>query len=104
MGINGLHRRLKQHCKTVHLEQFQGTTCAIDGSGWMYKALFAEQKARQEQEDLPASNFTNSTKPFERYVRGMLELLLENHIKPILVFDGDKVPAKAKTYAKRAAA
>ncbi|XP_050531587.1 exonuclease 1 isoform X2 [Daktulosphaira vitifoliae] len=70
----------------------QGCTVAVDAYCWLHKGVFicADKLARGE-DNLAYVNYCM------RYVT----MLLSKNIKPILVFDGQHLPAKAETESKR---
>ena len=87
MGIHGLLPFLKPYVKKVNIEEFRGKTVGVDAMCWMHKGAFACSRELVEGED---------TDKFVRFFLKMCEVLRCTRMKPIIVFDGDKLPAKAK--------
>ncbi|XP_050100436.1 exonuclease 1 [Anopheles aquasalis] len=92
MGITGLLPFLEKASSACHLKDLRGKCVAIDSYCWLHRGAFgcAERLARGEQTDAHI-----------RYCLKYVQLLLSYNIKPILVFDGRHLPAKAATEAKR---
>uniref|UniRef100_A0A1B6EBA7 Exonuclease 1 n=1 Tax=Clastoptera arizonana TaxID=38151 RepID=A0A1B6EBA7_9HEMI len=92
MGITGLIPFLKKASKPVNVSQFSGCTVAIDSYCWLHKGSYTcvEKLARGESCDA-----------YVHYCMKYLNTLLAHNIKPILVFDGRHLPAKAETEKKR---
>ncbi|XP_035794936.1 exonuclease 1-like [Anopheles albimanus] len=92
MGITGLLPFLEKASSACHLKELRGKCVAIDSYCWLHRGAFgcAERLARGEQTDAHI-----------RYCLKYVQLLLSYNIKPILVFDGRHLPAKAATEAKR---
>uniref|UniRef100_A0A224X834 Exonuclease 1 n=1 Tax=Panstrongylus lignarius TaxID=156445 RepID=A0A224X834_9HEMI len=88
MGINGLLPFLEKATKPVNISQYSGCTVAVDTYCWLHKGAFscAEKLARGEQTD-----------QYVVYCMKFVNMLLSHNIKPILVFDGRHLPAKAET-------
>ena len=87
MGIHGLLPFLKPYVKKVNIEDFKGRTVGVDAMCWMHRGAFACSRELVEGVD---------TDKFVRFFLRMCEVLRFSQIKPIIVFDGDKLPAKAK--------
>ncbi|XP_058122479.1 exonuclease 1 [Anopheles ziemanni] len=92
MGITGLLPFLEKASSTYHLRDLRGKCVAIDSYCWLHRGAFgcAERLARGETTDLHI-----------QYCLKYVQLLLSYNIKPILVFDGRHLPAKAATESKR---
>ncbi|XP_052889275.1 exonuclease 1 isoform X2 [Anopheles moucheti] len=92
MGITGLLPFLEKASSACHLRDLRGKCVAIDTYCWLHRGAFAcaERLARGE-----------STDTHILYCLKYVQLLLSYNIKPILVFDGQHLPAKAATEAKR---
>ncbi|CAD6201463.1 GSCOCG00000263001-RA-CDS [Cotesia congregata] len=92
MGITGLLPFLDKSSKRGNISQFSGGTVAIDTYCWLHKGVFtcAEKLALGEPTD-----------GYVQYCLKYVQMLLANRIKPILVFDGCYLPAKAETEIKR---
>ena len=92
MGILGLLPFLKKTSKHTHLKNYGGSTAAVDGFGWLHKGAFgcAVKLGMGEHTDA-----------YVVYFMKYINVLLEHKIKPVVVFDGRSLPAKAGTNAKR---
>ncbi|XP_058811991.1 exonuclease 1 isoform X2 [Topomyia yanbarensis] len=92
MGITGLIPFLEKASSKCHLRDLRGQCVAIDSYCWLHKGAFAcaDKLARGEITDIHI-----------QYCLKYINLLLSHDIKPILVFDGRHLPAKAATEAKR---
>lgn len=92
MGITGLIPFLEKASSRCHLRDLRGQCVAIDSYCWLHKGAFAcaDKLARGEQTDIHI-----------QYCLKYVNMLLSHDIKPILVFDGRHLPAKAMTEAKR---
>ncbi|XP_053670108.1 exonuclease 1 [Anopheles nili] len=92
MGITGLLNFLEKASSACHLRDLRGKCVAIDSYCWLHRGAFgcADRLARGE-----------STDAHIQYCLKFVQLLLSHNIKPILVFDGQHLPAKAATEAKR---
>ncbi|VVC41537.1 Hypothetical protein CINCED_3A009116 [Cinara cedri] len=92
MGIQGLLPLLEKSWKSVNISQYSGCTVAIDAYSWLHKGVYtcAEKLARGED-----------CQAYVYYCMRFVSMLLAKNIKPILVFDGQHLPAKADTELKR---
>lgn len=83
---------LEKASSKVHLRELRGQCVAIDSYCWLHKGAFAcaDRLARGEETDIHI-----------QYCIKYVNLLLSHDIKPILVFDGRHLPAKAMTESKR---
>ncbi|XP_050351965.1 exonuclease 1 isoform X2 [Nymphalis io] len=92
MGITGLIPFLEKASRKTNISEFSGSTVAIDTYCWLHKGAFAcaEKLVRGEDTDV-----------YVKYCLKYVTMLLSKNIKPILVFDGRHLPAKAMTESKR---
>ncbi|KAJ0178467.1 hypothetical protein K1T71_006290 [Dendrolimus kikuchii] len=92
MGITGLIPFLEKASRKVNVNEFSGCTVAIDSYCWLHKGAFscADKLVRGEETDAHI-----------KYCLKYVTMLLSKNIKPILVFDGRHLPAKAMTESKR---
>ena len=69
-----------------------GTVAAIDTNGWIHRACYscADKVYMNEETDM-----------YVNYCITLCRILQKHNITPILVFDGQSLPAKAVTKAKR---
>lgn len=86
MGIQGLLPFLKPLSRKCGIEEFHGKTIGVDAMCWMHKGAFACSEELLLGKD---------TDKFVAFFLRMCELLRYYQIKPIIVFDGAKLPAKA---------
>lgn len=92
MGITGLIPFLEKSSSKVHLHDLKGCTVAVDTYCWLHKGVFscADKLCRGEDTDM-----------YVTYCLKYVDMLLSYNIKPILVFDGRHLPAKALTERRR---
>ncbi|XP_003706025.3 exonuclease tos [Megachile rotundata] len=92
MGITGLLPFLEKCSQRKNINEFAGGTVAIDSYCWLHKGVFscADKLSMGQQ-----------TNAYIHYSMKHIHMLLAHKIKPILVFDGRYLPAKAQTEAKR---
>ncbi|XP_014207488.1 exonuclease 1 [Copidosoma floridanum] len=92
MGITGLIPFLEKSSKQTNISEFSGKTVAVDTYCWLHKGAFScADKLVMGLE----------TDAYVKYCMKFVQMLLSNKIKPILVFDGRHLPAKAETEVKR---
>ncbi|XP_031844025.1 exonuclease tos isoform X2 [Nomia melanderi] len=92
MGITGLLPFLEKSSKRTNINEFAGKTVAIDSYCWLHKGVFScADKLSMGQ----------PTDAYVQYCMRFIYMLLSHKIKPVLVFDGRYLPAKAQTEAKR---
>jgi len=85
MGINNLLKTLESIQVSRHLNYYKGKRIAVDGYCWLHKSIYL----------LTEQILTNSqSKTYLRYLNKRVEQLLKFDIKPIIVFDGDKLQMK----------
>ncbi|KAK2576478.1 hypothetical protein KPH14_005809 [Odynerus spinipes] len=92
MGITGLLPFLEKSSRWTNIKEFAGGSVAIDSYCWLHKGIFscAEKISIGEPTDA-----------YVIYCMKFIDMLLKHNIKPILVFDGRHLPAKAATESKR---
>ncbi|XP_018568857.1 exonuclease 1 [Anoplophora glabripennis] len=92
MGITGLLPFLENATRPCHISECRGATVAIDTYCWLHKGAnaCAVQLARGEDSQV-----------YVNYCMKYIKMLQHYNIRPILVFDGKNLPAKADTEAKR---
>lgn len=92
MGITGLLPLMKAATSDVKLGKLSGTVAAIDTNGWIHRACYscADKVYMNEETDM-----------YVNYCITLCRILQKHNITPILVFDGQSLPAKAVTKAKR---
>ncbi|KAI4486912.1 hypothetical protein M0802_012231 [Mischocyttarus mexicanus] len=92
MGITGLLSFLEKSSRKTNINEFAGQSVAIDSYCWLHKGIYpcAEKILLGEPTD-----------GYIIYCMKFIQMLLKNNIKPILVFDGRHLPAKAETEAQR---
>jgi 5'-3' exonuclease len=95
MGIHQLLQILKPAMKPASLSDFRGKRVAVDGNLWIHRGAYScalELHCGQE------------TSAYIHYCRRLANLLLDHGVRPLVVFDGANLSAKAETHAKRSAA
>lgn len=93
MGISGLLPLLKSIQKSCHLKKFEGKTLGVDAYGWLHRGAVA--CAMELATEKP-------TRKFVDYALHRVRMLQHFGVTPFLVFDGDYLPSKAETEARRA--
>ncbi|XP_067939137.1 exonuclease 1-like [Watersipora subatra] len=93
MGIKGLLQFLKEQQKIDNLKTYRGCTAAVDVYCWLHRAVYGcvEQIAIAG----------NDQGQYVAYCEKYWNTLKSFGIKPILVFDGQNLPAKAHTEKER---
>mmetsp|Transcript_54312 Transcript_54312/g.115922 ORF Transcript_54312/g.115922 Transcript_54312/m.115922 type:complete len:757 (+) Transcript_54312:443-2713(+) len=95
MGIHGLLPFLKEHyVKKRNIKDFAGKTVGVDAMCWMHKGAFACALQLVLEQD---------TDKFVHFFLKHCELMRYHNIKPVIVFDGARLPAKAKEESNRQA-
>nr|QDO16419.1 exonuclease 1 [Crypthecodinium cohnii]USW07883.1 exonuclease 1 [Crypthecodinium cohnii] len=95
MGIHGLLPFLKQHyVQKRNIKDFAGKTVGVDAMCWMHKGAFACAVQLVLEHD---------TDKFVHFFLKHCEMMRYHNIKPVIVFDGARLPAKAKEEANRQA-
>ncbi|VDO03077.1 unnamed protein product [Rodentolepis nana] len=92
MGVTGLLPFLKKCSRQVNIKEFEGYTVAVDAYCWIHRASYSCAM------DLALGNPTTQ---YITYCMKYLKMIIEAGIRPILVFDGANLPAKAETDSKR---
>ncbi|KAL3893611.1 MAG: hypothetical protein SGPRY_014109 [Prymnesium sp.] len=93
MGVPSLLRFLGSATSEVHVSSFSGQCVAVDASCWLHRGAIscASKLLRGEPTD-----------DYLRYPLAMVRLLEGQGVTPLLVFDGAKLPMKARTDLHRA--
>lgn len=92
MGIQGLLPFLEKATKPCHISEFRGATVVVDTYCWLHRGATTCAIQLIQGED---------TKLYVNYCLRYIKMLQSFDIRPILVFDGRNLPAKAGTEAKR---
>lgn len=88
MGIQGLLPLLKDASLPIHISSYSGRTLGIDTYVWLHRGAYG--CAREIVLGDPAPRYIS-------YALSRIGMLQHFGIKPYLVFDGDKLPAKTHT-------
>mmetsp|Transcript_43923 Transcript_43923/g.73203 ORF Transcript_43923/g.73203 Transcript_43923/m.73203 type:complete len:439 (-) Transcript_43923:407-1723(-) len=93
MGIQNLLQQLKSVSNELHVQEYRGRKVAVDGYSWLHKGVYgcALELARNIRTDKYVSFFM-----------GRVHILTSNGVIPVIVFDGDKLPAKSGEERDRA--
>jgi len=83
MGISGLLPFLKKASKKTHIRHFSGYTVAVDTYCWLHRGAFGCAQKLGTGEPTTA---------YITYCLKYINVLRENGLNPILVFDGRKLP------------
>ncbi|KAI3634139.1 hypothetical protein MIR68_007743 [Amoeboaphelidium protococcarum] len=92
MGIKDLLRNLKSIQRRKHLSDYCGKVAAVDGYSWLHKA--AHSCARELVNGI-------ETRAHVDYFEKKIQLMRQNNIEVIIVFDGDDHPSKQGTNSNR---
>ncbi|XP_059611261.1 exonuclease 1 [Phlebotomus argentipes] len=92
MGITGLIPFLEKSSRPLNLQEIRGTTVAVDTYCLLHKGAYACADKLVRGED---------TNIHIQYCLKYVKMLLKYRIKPIMVFDGRHLPAKAITEQRR---
>ncbi|KAK5099529.1 Rad2 nuclease [Exophiala xenobiotica] len=92
MGVSGLLPLLKSIHNHTTLKKYAGQTLGVDAFGWLHRGAVA--CSYQLAFDIPTTQYV-------AFVVNRVRMLLDFGITPYLVFDGDSVPSKAGTNARR---
>ncbi|XP_072172437.1 uncharacterized protein [Diadema setosum] len=92
MGIQGLLPFLKEASEPIHIRKYSGYTVAVDTYCWIHRGAVAcaSQLAKGE----PADHYV-------RYCLKYVNMLKSLNIRPVMVFDGKNLPAKAAVEESR---
>ncbi|KAH7820648.1 Exonuclease 1 [Monocercomonoides exilis] len=93
MGIHNLLQILTGIVETKHLSEFAGQTIAVDTYCWLHKA--GSRCASEICQNVPTDYFV-------KFCMARVDLLRQNGVTPILVFDGRHLPAKEGKERERA--
>ena len=85
MGISNLLKILESIQTSRHLSYYKGKRVAVDGYCWLHKSIYllTEQIIHNPH-----------SKRYLKYLNKRVDQLLRFNIKPIIVFDGDKLQMK----------
>ena len=119
MGISGLLPRLQSITTEINIKSFKGKILAVDGYVWLHRGSYA--CSAELCQNIPTDKYvpffrvfcfvlyffafcflfvflTTSNLPLCRYISyflNMVGLLTHNGITPLIVFDGNRLPAKS---------
>jgi exonuclease-1 len=88
MGIQGLLPAIQSSIIPRHISYFAGKCVAVDGYAWLHKGVYGCST------DLANGTENNS---WINYCLKFIDLLLNYHIRVIMVFDGSNLPQKSIT-------
>ena len=94
MGIQGLLPLLKSISDPVHVSAYAGHRVGIDAYSWLHRG--GHQCATELALHLPTDRHL-------AFCLTRLQLLLSHNVKPVLVFDGGRLPSKQHTEHARSA-
>ena len=95
MGIKGLPAVLEPYCERVHVGEYApGTRCAVDAYSWLHKGAFGCVDALAPGGDRAWERRPGATAPYVKYAVHRANMLRHHGIEPVIVFDGDRAPAK----------
>ncbi|CAB4026190.1 PIN domain, partial [Paramuricea clavata] len=92
MGINGLLGFLRPITKDSSIQVYTGKSLGIDTSCYLYKGAYS--CATELALGIPTNKYID-------YLIQVIRLLQASDIKPVAVFDGNKLPAKSNVNRSR---
>jgi len=92
MGVAGLLPALSACTQQVHITEYRGKRVAVDSYVWLHKAVL--MCAADLCMNVPTSKYVN-------YFVARVQDLIQAGVIPVLVFDGDRLPAKQEEEARR---
>ncbi|CAL6316050.1 unnamed protein product [Bathycoccus prasinos] len=99
MGIKGLPEQLKHYYRDAQVEQFKGMRAAVDAYSWLHKGAYSCAL------ELHTGNHywvkQNRDAPYVNYCIHRAKMLKFFGVEPVIVFDGDRLPAKASEEGTR---
>ncbi|EAY13065.1 XPG N-terminal domain containing protein [Trichomonas vaginalis G3] len=94
MGITGLLSLIHPVLRKCKIGDFKGKTAGVDGFVWLHRGCIS--CAKDIAKNLPCKSYIS-------FFMKRAQMLIDNGIKPIIVFDGRELPAKIGTNEKRRA-
>ncbi|EFA76475.1 5'3'-exonuclease N- and I-domain-containing protein [Heterostelium album PN500] len=92
MGIAGLLKLLSPVTKRIHISEYANKRIAIDGYCWLHKAVYS--CSQELCMNIPTTKFIN-------YCISLINMLKQNKVIPVIVFDGGALPNKKVTEDER---
>lgn len=90
---------LEPYCARVTLDERAGARAAVDAYSWLHKGAFACAKELA----LGRAPWGRGDAPYVRYCVYRANMLRAHGIEPVIVFDGDGLPAKRREESARRA-
>ena len=101
MGIKGLPAVLEPWCAPTHVERYANARAAVDAYSWLHKGCYSVAQ------DIATGNAwwraRGQDAPYVTYCLFRANLLRHHGITPVMVFDGDRLPAKRREEEERRA-
>ena len=99
MGIKGLPEVLRPWLKSVQVGKYAGKRAAVDAYSWLHKGAYSCAL------ELGTNNRwwirQRRDAPYVRYCIHRAQMLRHYGITPVIVFDGDRLPAKGEEKERR---
>lgn len=95
MGIAGLLPAIREAARNTTLSNFAGKKAAVDGFVWLHRGCLSCARAIAKGE---------KNNKYITYFLQQAQMLINNGIRPYIVFDGSDLPAKRETNEKRRSA
>ncbi|KRX00552.1 5'-3' exonuclease, C-terminal domain [Pseudocohnilembus persalinus] len=92
MGIKNLLPQLASITQSKHVSDYKGKTCAVDTYAWLHRGFYSC--------GIELGQGIQTEKWLEFCLK-RVEMLLNNNIKVVMVFDGHKLPSKKGTEGER---
>ena len=92
MGIQGLLGFVHSALLNVHVSKYSGKKAAVDGFVWLHRGCLSCSRELALGE---------KTTKYVNYFMQYVQVLIDNGVRPLIVFDGCDLPAKRSTNEKR---
>ena len=103
MGISELLVTLKQIKTEKHISAFKGQKIAVDIYVWIYKSFYSYARLKFTGSFEEDKAKIDNDQSYLYYLKNRLNLLLENQITPLIVFDSARPKIKAETIGSKRA-
>ncbi|KAH0789742.1 exonuclease 1 [Histomonas meleagridis] len=92
MGIQGLLPAVRDATEITNISRFTGKKAGIDGFVWLHRGCLS--CGRELAKGLHTTKYIS-------YFMKRIQILIDNRVRPLVVFDGNDLPAKKYTNEKR---
>jgi 5'-3' exonuclease len=99
MGIKGLPEVLRPWLTPVEVSKYKGKRAAVDAYSWLHKGAYSCALELGTGEKWWVRQKRDA--PYVRYCLHRAQMLRHFGVTPVIVFDGDRLPAKGNEEAER---